>query len=96
MTWPAPEVFLDCVKHPLSDYQTGGQRYLALRNMLTSYNSPSPIVEAIPNGVKEERKQIETMTIGSTLIGFFIIAYFMIKKSKDVVVKEDDDGNKKT
>jgi hypothetical protein len=52
---------------------------------MTTENAPANIYGYIPNGVKEELPEIKVITFGSTLIGFLILTWTIIRKSKEEI-----------
>jgi len=82
-----PNVYLDCSKTPLSQYSRArDQQYPPMRNLMTTENAPAQVFGMIPNGVKEELPQIKLVTFGSTLIGFILLTWTIIRKSKEEII----------
>jgi hypothetical protein len=52
---------------------------------VTTNNSPQVLVELIPNGVKEDLPSVLLFTFGSTFLGFIILTYAIIKKSREKI-----------
>lgn len=52
---------------------------------MTTNNSPQVLVELIPNGVKEDLPSVLLLTFGSTFLGFIILTYAIIKKSREKI-----------
>lgn len=52
---------------------------------MTTNNSPQVLVELIPNGVKEDLPSVLLFTFGSTFLGFIILTYAIIKKSREKI-----------
>jgi len=48
---------------------------------MTTENAPAHVYGYIPNGVKEELPSIKFYTFGSTLLGFLILTWTIIRKS---------------
>ena len=52
---------------------------------MTTENAPANIYGYIPNGIKEDLDEIKLYTFGSTLIGFLVLTWTIIRKSKEEI-----------
>ena len=84
-----PNVYFDCNNTPIKLFsKTRAEHYPPFKNLMTTENAPAHIYGYIPNGVKEELPSIKLYTFGSTLLGFLILAWTIVKKSKEEI-KQD-------
>ncbi|TNV75922.1 hypothetical protein FGO68_gene17326 [Halteria grandinella] len=80
-----PQAYLDCASTPLESYSISASQGKALANLINERNQPSTVYGMIPNGIKGQLEEIQFFTFGSTIIGFFILAYTIVQKSNEKV-----------
>ena len=88
VTFPDPEVFIDCRDAPLFHY--AWDKDIPIINMLNEANRPSNregLTQMIAAGRQEHRMQATVLTLGLTIGGMVLVLYKLIDKAMNAKIR---------